>query len=134
MGYTNDFFNGFIKWGVLLPDLRFFGYTGMEKSTGRDVDLYFLGVMFFGAASPTIPENDDLDNYIAAGAYHVAAANIAKNIGNVPYASAGGSLFVITAYSGSNYIIQIYICIRGIYGRKKQSNSWSEWINICTFT
>ena len=93
-----------------------------------------LGVMFFGAASPTIPENDDLDNYIAAGAYHVAAANIAKNIGNVPYASAGGSLFVITAYSGSNYIIQIYICIRGIYGRKKQSNSWSEWINICTFT
>lgn len=43
MGYTNDFFNGFIKWGVLLPDLRFFGYTGMEKSTGRDVDLYFLG-------------------------------------------------------------------------------------------
>ena len=96
--------------------------------------LFILGVMFFGAASPTIPENDDLDNYIAAGAYHVAAANIAKNIGNVPYASAGGSLFVITAYSGSNYIIQIYICIRGIYGRKKQSNSWSEWINICTFT
>ena len=94
---------------------------------------FLLGVIFFGAGSPAIPENSDLDDYTGAGSYHVTSATVARAIDNIPYTSTGGTLLVITAYNGSNYIIQIYICVRAIYARKKQS-SWTEWTSISQFT
>lgn len=95
--------------------------------------LFILGGMIFGASATTITGNSDLDSYTNAGCYRVADTTSARAIANIPYASTGGNLVVVSAYAGANYKIQLYFCIRAIYARRK-NNTWSEWVEVCSFT
>ena len=89
--------------------------------------------MIFGASATTITGNSDLDSYTNAGCYRVADTTSARAIANIPYTSTGGNLVVVSAYAGANYKIQLYFCIRAIYARRK-NNTWSEWVEVCSFT
>lgn len=121
--------------GKILDKLTSKTFSGLNTTskliTGAinelDADTYSLGV---GTA---IPENSDLNNYIAKGKYYCAGSAIASTLSNLPDGFAAGFSLIVEKITVSNdtgarqLIIPAYYGSAFMYERKRSSSTWGEW-------
>lgn len=112
----------------------------MEKSTGRDVDLYFLGAQVFLTATNITTSGVAMENFVEKPSYRCGSASIASSMTDKPADFSnnwGFMLFNLYPYGTQSYMIQILIQRNDIWIRDRTNTTtagaatWSTWEKVC---
>ena len=112
---------------------------GMEKSTGREVNLYFLGGEI---GNVLVDPNGDLNSYTLAGDYYCNGGG--GNMGNIPNTSIAAFRMEVRSTNGSGRASsassrRVYQLLHphnsgsGLYKRYFNGSTWTSWyLFACT--